>query len=53
MEINLFGGYGERTMVQYEGKTVISTTSSVDTERLQRGWGLIYSKYCKGTEKPF
>ena len=26
---------------------------SLNIERLQRGWGLIYSKYCKGTERAF
>jgi hypothetical protein len=39
--------------ITHEGKTIISTSSSVDRDRLVRGWALIYRKYCKGTEKPF
>jgi len=38
--------------VLYEGKQLFSARD-LDTSRLNRGWELIYSKYCKGMSKEF
>lgn len=38
--------------VQYMGKTLFSQTN-LDEARLERGWKLIYSKFCKGVQKEF
>jgi hypothetical protein len=34
--------------------TVLTVSATpINSERLERGWVLIYSKYCRGKEKPF
>jgi hypothetical protein len=37
----------------YDGKTWNSTVRPLSIERLRRGWPLIYSKYCTGSQLPF
>jgi hypothetical protein len=41
---------GPATIIQYEGKTILLTYATVDVDRLNRGWSLIFSNYCKGTK---
>jgi hypothetical protein len=43
---------GAYSMVFIDGKRRFKT-ARVDPERLQRGWDLIYSKYCTGIRKEF
>ncbi len=38
--------------VQYMGREIFRS-ENLDMNRLQRGWSLIYSKYCSGTKKAF
>jgi hypothetical protein len=43
----------EFTIISYDGRTLISTFGRLDTERILRGWSLIYSKHCKGKQRAF
>src|SRR5262249_30194992 len=51
----LYGSYTNvtKTMVRYESKMLITSSVQLDSARVQRGWGLIYSQYCHGITKPF
>jgi len=46
-------GSGVNTIIQHDADVLFQTEGQLNLERLQRGWTLIYSKYCKGKEKPF
>ncbi|MCC8978669.1 tetratricopeptide repeat protein [Bradyrhizobium acaciae] len=41
------------TVVRYDTKPMIYTLEALNEERLQRGWGLIYERYCTGKRKAF
>ena len=41
------------TVVQYDTEMLFFYVGGLNLDRLQRGWNLIYSKYCSGKEKPF
>jgi hypothetical protein len=45
--------FREFTVISYDGRTLISTFGRLDTERILRGWSLIYSKHCKGKQRAF
>jgi TonB family protein len=50
------GSFLGATLVQYNGKLLMSSiwrNVPTNLERLQRGWELIYSRYCAGKAKPF
>jgi hypothetical protein len=42
-----------RTVIQHDVHVLFQTGGQLNLERLQRGWTMIYSKYCKGKQKPF
>jgi hypothetical protein len=42
---------GDFTAVSYMNEVL--TLGKAYPDRVQRGWELIFTKYCKGTEKPF
>jgi hypothetical protein len=37
----------------YDGKALASTLWPLSLERARRGWSLVYSKYCTGSQAPF
>src|SRR5262249_14743426 len=39
--------------VLYDGKVLFETERPLSIERVRRGWSLIYSKYCTGSQAPF
>jgi hypothetical protein len=41
------------TVVEHADESLFIYAGKLDIDRLQRGWTLIYSKYCSGREKPF
>lgn len=45
--------FREFTVISYDGRTLMSTFGRLDTERMLRGWSLIYSKHCKGKQRAF
>lgn len=45
-------GIVEKFEIQLDGRVIFSG-EGLDVQRLKRGWGLIYSKYCTGTKKEF
>lgn len=53
---NLFGRDGsevvDATYVMYDGKYIFRALDR-DSERVKRGWNLIYSKFCKGNSREF
>ena len=48
-----FGYQNGITAVVYDSKILTSAFGQIDLDRLQRGWTLIYSKYCSGKQKAF
>lgn len=45
--------YNGRTIIRHDTDVLFQTSGQLNLERLQRGWTLIYSKYCKGKQKAF
>ncbi|MHC2519034.1 peptidoglycan-binding protein [Bradyrhizobium diazoefficiens] len=45
--------YNDGTVVKHVNTVLTLSPTPINSERLERGWVLIYSKYCKGKEKPF
>jgi hypothetical protein len=45
--------FGYLVVVKDAGKLVTASRISLDVDRLKRGWGLIYEKYCSGKHRPF
>lgn len=41
------------TVVRYDGKVLFTAVGTLPIDRLQRGWGMIYEKYCQGKQKAF
>lgn len=41
------------TATRYDSRIFLFAPVELNQERLQRGWGLVYSKYCSGKRKPF
>ena len=41
------------SQIYYMEKLLLGADHPLDLDRLERGWGLIYSKYCGGTRKEF
>jgi hypothetical protein len=41
------------TIIRHDADILFKTIGELNLERLQRGWSLIYSKYCKGKQKQF
>jgi hypothetical protein len=39
--------------ILYDGKVLSATPFPLSIERARRGWSLIYSKYCTGSQAPF
>jgi hypothetical protein len=52
---NYGGGYAVimTTTVTHDTNILLEFFGQLNLERLQRGWTLIYSKYCKGKQKAF
>ena len=50
---HLWGENGVGTVIQHINDVLFFYVGTLDLNRLQRGWSLIYSKYCRGKEKPF
>ncbi|MBR0783934.1 peptidoglycan-binding protein [Bradyrhizobium iriomotense] len=50
---SLWGSGGMGTVVQHLNDTVIIAAGQLNMERLQRGWALIYQKYCRGKHRAF
>jgi hypothetical protein len=46
-------GNGVKTVIQHDADVLFQTEGQLNLERLQRGWSLIYSKYCTGKQKAF
>ena len=49
----LWGENGAGTIIQHVSEILFFYVGTLDLNRLQRGWSLIYSKYCRGRDKPF
>jgi hypothetical protein len=47
------GNWVTKYELLYDGKAWNSTVRPLSIERLRRGWPLIYSKYCTGSQAPF
>jgi hypothetical protein len=45
--------YTGRVIIRHDTDDLFQSLGQLNLERLQRGWSLIYSKYCKGKEKAF
>jgi TPR repeat protein len=41
------------TIIRHDTDVLFTTLGQLNIERLQRGWGLIYSNYCSGKKKAF
>jgi hypothetical protein len=48
----LWGNSGA-TLIEHVNQVLFARLGKADVVRLKRGWGLIYSKYCKGKQMPF
>jgi TPR repeat protein len=44
---------GVDTVTQHANQMLFVYVGQLDIQRLERGWTLIYTKYCSGTQKPF
>lgn len=45
--------YSDGTVVKHVNTVLTVSATPINSERVERGWLLIYSKYCRGKEKPF
>lgn len=50
---DLWGENGVGTIVQHINEVLFFYMGTLDLSRLQRGWTLIYDKYCSGKARPF
>lgn len=48
-----FETFKDGSIVKHIDTVLTVSSTPINSERLERGWTLIYSKYCKGKEKPF
>jgi hypothetical protein len=49
----MFTGDGSVSAVKSDNQVITAIQSRLNLDRLQRGWRLIYEKYCAGKSKPF
>jgi hypothetical protein len=49
----LWGENGVGTIVKHVNDPLFFYAGTLDLNRLERGWALIYNKYCAGKHKPF
>jgi TPR repeat protein len=50
---SLWGSDGTGTFTKHLDDVIIMALGQLNIQRLQRGWGLIYEKFCRGKERAF